>query len=525
MRLRLVLERHQSWSSWTTAGPGWPSRRNGTRSPPRARAFTPDEQGRDRPRSKVRSSSERTATTTCSSRGACAARARTAPITSSSDARRNVTGPYLDKPGPDMAEGRRLAGDRRRQGLESAGPQQRLHLRRQGLLVLHAYETADNYKQKLKVHGDEVGQGRLAGGRSCGPESREQVTLNAAEPALSRAIATEDGLRSAAAVAIAFARRRGAGRRCSCFRCATCAWAPSPFLDAQTHGPELPDRMEPDRLLAPFLREAGLPPKQPSYGNWESSGLDGHMGGHYLSALALMYASTGDEEVKRASTTSSRNSSARSRRTATATSAASPAAARRGARSPRASSTPTTSPSTASGCPGITCTRSTPACATPTVCRQRGRESDADRDVRLGAAPDQHLSDEQMQAMLKSEHGGMNEVLADVAQMTGQQKYMDLALKFSHQAILQPLEQEGQAHRAARQHADPEGDRLQAHRRLTGRKDMAAGRGILLADRASTTARWPSAATASRSTSTTTRTSARWSTRSKVRRPATPTIC
>jgi DUF1680 family protein len=47
-----------------------------------------------------------------------------------------------------------------------------------------------------------------------------------------------------------------------------------------------------DRLLAPYRKEAGLPVKAPAYGNWESSGLDGHIGGHYLSALALMYAST-----------------------------------------------------------------------------------------------------------------------------------------------------------------------------------------------------------------------------------------
>ena len=36
-----------------------------------------------------------------------------------------------------------------------------------------------------------------------------------------------------------------------------------------------------DRLLAPFLREAGLPKKAETYGNWEKDGLDGHIGGHY----------------------------------------------------------------------------------------------------------------------------------------------------------------------------------------------------------------------------------------------------
>jgi len=56
--------------------------------------------------------------------------------------------------------------------------------------------------------------------------------------------------------------------------------------------------MEPDRLLAPFLREANLPVKKDSYTNWENTGLDGHIGGHYLSALANMYGSTGDPRVK-----------------------------------------------------------------------------------------------------------------------------------------------------------------------------------------------------------------------------------
>ena len=56
-------------------------------------------------------------------------------------------------------------------------------------------------------------------------------------------------------------------------------------------------QMEPDRLLAPFLREAGLQPKAESYPNWENTGLDGHIGGHYLTALAQMYASAGSDEA------------------------------------------------------------------------------------------------------------------------------------------------------------------------------------------------------------------------------------
>jgi DUF1680 family protein len=52
------------------------------------------------------------------------------------------------------------------------------------------------------------------------------------------------------------------------------------------------------------------------------------------------------------------------------------------------------------------------------------------------------LSDEQLQAMLSAEHGGMNEVFADVAAMTGEARYLRLAERFSDRRILNPLLQQ-----------------------------------------------------------------------------------
>ena len=49
------------------------------------------------------------------------------------------------------------------------------------------------------------------------------------------------------------------------------------------------------------------------------------------------------------------------------------------------------------------------------------------------------LNDDQIQEMLTSEHGGLNEIFADVAAITGDEKYLQLARRFSHQEILQPL--------------------------------------------------------------------------------------
>jgi DUF1680 family protein len=48
--------------------------------------------------------------------------------------------------------------------------------------------------------------------------------------------------------------------------------------------------IEPDRMLASFRLQAGLPPKAERYGGWESRDISGHSLGHYLSALCLLFA-------------------------------------------------------------------------------------------------------------------------------------------------------------------------------------------------------------------------------------------
>lgn len=57
-------------------------------------------------------------------------------------------------------------------------------------------------------------------------------------------------------------------------------------------------RLEPDRLLHNFRVSAGLTPKGERYGGWEGDTIAGHSLGHYLSALSLMHAQTGDAECR-----------------------------------------------------------------------------------------------------------------------------------------------------------------------------------------------------------------------------------
>jgi uncharacterized protein len=56
--------------------------------------------------------------------------------------------------------------------------------------------------------------------------------------------------------------------------------------------------LEPDRFLANFRKEAGLEPRAEHYPGWERQGVSGHSCGHYLSACALAWASTGNERFR-----------------------------------------------------------------------------------------------------------------------------------------------------------------------------------------------------------------------------------
>ena len=198
--------------------------------------------------------------------------------------------------------------------------------------------------------------------------------------------------------------------------------------------------IDPDRLLAPYLKEAGLEPKADNYTNWENTGLDGHIGGHYLSALSYMYASTGNLEIKG--------------RLDYFISELYRCAEANG-------------DGYISGVPGG---------------RQTWKEiSEGDiraasfslndkwvplynihkifaglrdayllygsqecKEMFIGLTDwmyrlTENLSDEQLQGMLASEHGGLNEVFADAAAISGDERFMNLAKRFSHKRVLEPL--------------------------------------------------------------------------------------
>ncbi|NDV77907.1 glycoside hydrolase family 127 protein [Dysgonomonas sp. 511] len=214
----------------------------------------------------------------------------------------------------------------------------------------------------------------------------------------------------------------------------------SPFKHAEELDKKYLLELNADRLLAPFVREAGLPKKADSYTNWENTGLDGHIGGHYLSALSLMHASTGDAaikerldymvgELKRCQDANGNGyiGGVPGGKTIWDEIAAGNIQASGFGLNNR-------------WVPlyNIHKTYAGLRDAYLVAGNRTAKEmlvKMTDWAIKLVSA----LSEDQIQDMLRSEHGGLNETFADVAAITGDEKYLKLARQFSHQSILNPL--------------------------------------------------------------------------------------
>lgn len=198
--------------------------------------------------------------------------------------------------------------------------------------------------------------------------------------------------------------------------------------------------MEPDRLLAPYLKEAGLKPKTNNYPNWENTGLDGHIGGHYLSALSLMYASTGDPKIKQRLDYMIDELDRCQMTSGEGYISGVPAGKKIWKEISEGNIR-------ASGF-GLN-DRWVPLYNIHKIYAglrdaywYAGNEKAKKMLIKLTDWMGNEvsgLSDEQIQDMLRSEHGGLNEVFADVYDITKDKKYLKLAHRFSHQAILNPL--------------------------------------------------------------------------------------
>jgi uncharacterized protein len=211
-----------------------------------------------------------------------------------------------------------------------------------------------------------------------------------------------------------------------------------PFLDAEKRDFDYLLSLEPDRMLHNFRVNAGLTPKAPVYGGWESEEpwveirCHGHTLGHYLTAVSLMYASTGDQRMKQRADYIVAELQACQAQAKSGLVCAFPdgAAQLENAIAGRKFV----------GVPWYTMHKILSGLRDAHL----HAESSAALDVlkkladwtATATAP---MTEDSFQHMLATEHGGMNEVLADLAAVTGEQKYLVLARRFSHEALLAPL--------------------------------------------------------------------------------------
>lgn len=213
-----------------------------------------------------------------------------------------------------------------------------------------------------------------------------------------------------------------------------------------------------DRLLTPFVRQAGLnsgayagwTTQHPNFINWGGNGFDlsGHVGGHYLSALALAYAACHDTSTKKLLKNRLDHMIAVLKDCQDAF-----------------DSDDTGLKGFIGGQPindvwqklykGDTSGFDKVRGWVPFYCEHKVLAGLRDAAVYAGDSTAKEmfkklcdwsinvvgkLTTQQMQSILGTEHGGMDEVLADAYTLFGDTKYLDAAKKYSHQTMLNGMQ-------------------------------------------------------------------------------------
>jgi len=200
--------------------------------------------------------------------------------------------------------------------------------------------------------------------------------------------------------------------------------------------------LEPDRMLAYYRTRAGLVPRAEPYGGWDGDGrnLTGHIAGHYLSGVSLMYAATGDERFKaRADYIVSELKIVQDANGDGYLSALAGGREAFGALS-RGEIRSASFDLNGEWSPWYTLHKT--FAGLRDAYRYTGNRTALDVEAKFAAwaagilAP---LSDEQIQQMLNTEFGGMNEVLVELSADTNDERWLALSYKFEHAAVLDPL--------------------------------------------------------------------------------------
>jgi uncharacterized protein len=215
-----------------------------------------------------------------------------------------------------------------------------------------------------------------------------------------------------------------------------------PLKRAQDLNAEYLLKLEPDRMMAYYRKRAGLEPKAQGYSGWDGDGrnLTGHIAGHYLSGVSLMFAATGDARfkeradyiVKEMKEVQDKNGDGY-------------LGALEGLREKFAEVAKGNIKSTFFDLNGLWSpwyTLHKTYAGLRDAYRFTGNRTALELEIKFAAWAETILSKltpEKTQQMLNTEFGGMNEVLADLYADTGDRRWLNLSRRFDHHAFLDPL--------------------------------------------------------------------------------------
>ncbi len=220
-----------------------------------------------------------------------------------------------------------------------------------------------------------------------------------------------------------------------------------PLKQAQDRDAEYLLSLSPDRMMAFLRKAAGLEPKAPGYGGWDGDNrqLTGHIAGHYLSGVSLMYAATGDPRFKeRADYLVSELGAVQDKhgdgyigaQTDRSKTAGKVLYAQLAAGDIRSSGFDL------NGMWSPWYVQHKIFAGLRDAYRFAGNRDALEVETRFAAWAEKTLSgldDAAIQKMLGTEFGGMNEVLVDLYMDTGDSRWLRLADRFDHRAFVEPI--------------------------------------------------------------------------------------
>ncbi len=215
-----------------------------------------------------------------------------------------------------------------------------------------------------------------------------------------------------------------------------------PLQHAQDLNAKYLIELEPDRMLAYYRIRAGLEPKAEPYGGWDGGGrnLTGHIAGHYLSAVSLMHAATGDLRFKERADYVVRELKEVQNKNGDGYLGALEGG--REAFDALSRGEIKTAGFDLNGLWSPWYTLHKTYSGLRDAYRYTGNRTALEVEIKFAAWAEKILSgltEAQTQSMLNTEFGGMNEVLVDLYADTGDTRWLELSSKFEHKAFIFPL--------------------------------------------------------------------------------------